>query len=254
MVTFQKVWSWNEFEKFIVFSTIRLKGAKNFFMREILEVFYFSSTFIVVKWKAFKKDFWEILVLSKYFQSLRIKFIISLYISFWLANVLEEVTLGCRNIQSGKFVRNIPEWDAIEIQVIGATVPLLKKWRFSLRISSVNVTKSSFLRIWSHSLKKSLMQNFIFCADSRINAGKLLLVKCSQPLSNWIKKSSLFCFCKLLYLLDLKICFYLKRARSWLEVRVKFSRYSMKSFQRALVGFNNFWIHFIFIKFNWVSV
>ena len=116
------------------------------------------------------------------------------------------------------------------------------------------MTKSSFLRIWSHSLKKSLMQNFIFCADSRINAGKLLLVKCSQPLSNWIKKSSLFCFCKLLYLLDLKICFYLKRARSWLEVRVKFSRYSMKSFQRALVGLNNFWIHFIFIKFNWVSM
>ena len=37
-----------------------------------------------------------------------------------------------------------------------------KKKRFQLRISSVNVTKSSFLRIWSHLLKKSLIENFIF--------------------------------------------------------------------------------------------
>ena len=42
---------------------------------------------------------------------------------------------------------------------------LHKKWSFPLRISSVNVTKfASFLRIWSHLLKKSLMGNFIFCA------------------------------------------------------------------------------------------
>ena len=41
---------------------------------------------------------------------------------------------------------------------------LHKKWSFPLKISSVNVTKSaSFLRIWSHLLKKSLMENFIFC-------------------------------------------------------------------------------------------
>ena len=38
-----------------------------------------------------------------------------------------------------------------------------KRWSFPLRISSVNVTKSA-LRIWSHLLKKSLMENFIFCA------------------------------------------------------------------------------------------
>ena len=42
---------------------------------------------------------------------------------------------------------------------------LHKKWSFPLRISSVNVTNFfSFLRIWSHLMKKSLMENFIFCA------------------------------------------------------------------------------------------
>ena len=40
---------------------------------------------------------------------------------------------------------------------------LHKKWSFPLRISSVNVTKSAvFLRIWSHLLKKYLMENFTF--------------------------------------------------------------------------------------------
>ena len=37
---------------------------------------------------------------------------------------------------------------------------LHKKWSFPLRISLVNVTKSAVS--WSHSLKKSLMENFIF--------------------------------------------------------------------------------------------
>ena len=41
---------------------------------------------------------------------------------------------------------------------------LHKKWSFPLRISSVNVTKSAVLWIWSHSLEKFLMENFIFCA------------------------------------------------------------------------------------------
>ena len=42
---------------------------------------------------------------------------------------------------------------------------LHKKWRFPLRISSVNVTKIlRKLQIWSLLLKKSLMENFIFCA------------------------------------------------------------------------------------------
>ena len=39
---------------------------------------------------------------------------------------------------------------------------LNKKLRFPLRISSVNVTRK--LQIWSPLLKKSLMENFIFCA------------------------------------------------------------------------------------------
>ena len=88
-----------------------------------------------------------------------------------------------------------------------------------------------------------------------MGAGNLLLMKCSQTLSSWIKKPSLFCFCKFLCLLYLRICFCLKRAKPCLEFTIKstFNQYSMRSFQRALVGFNNFWINFIFRKFNWVS-
>ena len=48
MVTFKEVWSSNEFESFVLLSTIRLKGEVNFFIRGFLEVFYFSSDFIVV--------------------------------------------------------------------------------------------------------------------------------------------------------------------------------------------------------------
>ena len=40
-----------------------------------------------------------------------------------------------------------------------------KKWSFVLRISSVNVTKiHSFLRIWLHLLKKSLVENIFLCS------------------------------------------------------------------------------------------
>ena len=89
-----------------------------------------------------------------------------------------------------------------------------------------------------------------------MGAGNLLLVKCSQTLSSWIKKSSLFCFCKFLCQLYLRICFCLKRAKSWLEFSIKsiFNQYSMRSFQRAFMEFNNFWINFIFREFNWVSM
>ena len=89
-----------------------------------------------------------------------------------------------------------------------------------------------------------------------MGAGNLLLVKCSQTLISWIKRSSLFCFWKILCQLYLRICFCLKRAKPWLEFSIKsiFNQYSMRSFQRALVGFNNFWINFIFREFNWVSM
>ena len=87
-----------------------------------------------------------------------------------------------------------------------------------------------------------------------MDAGNLLLVKCSQTLSSWIKKSSsLFLQIPVRYL---RICFCLKRVKSWLEFSIKsiFSQYSMRSFQRSLVGFNNFGINFIFREFNWVSM
>ena len=89
-----------------------------------------------------------------------------------------------------------------------------------------------------------------------LGVGNLLLVKYSQSLFSWIKKSSLFCFCKFWCLLYPRIYFCLKRAKTLLEFSIKsiFNRYSMRSFQKAIVGFNNLWIHFIFRKFNWVSM
>ena len=47
----------------------------------------------------------------------------------------------------------------------GLIMTLHKNEVFQLRISPVNVTKSAgHIRIWSHLLEKSLMENFIFCA------------------------------------------------------------------------------------------
>ena len=43
-------------------------------------------------------------------------------------------------------------------------IPLHKKWSFQLKISSVNVTQSALFCVFGHLLKKSLMENFIFCA------------------------------------------------------------------------------------------
>ena len=87
-----------------------------------------------------------------------------------------------------------------------------------------------------------------------LGVGNLLLVKYSQSLFSWIKKSSLFCFCKFWCLLYPRIYFCLKRAKTLLEFSIKsiFNWYSMRSFQRTIAGFNNLWIHFIFRKFNWV--
>ena len=50
----------------------------------------------------------------------------------------------------------------------------------------------------------------------------------------------------------LRTCFWLGPVKN-LELSL-FDTYSMRYFQRALVEFNNLWIHFIFREFNWVSM
>ena len=116
------------------------------------------------------------------------------------------------------------------------------QWRYGL-----SELKSS----WACGIKNRVCS---IISSTDVGVRKLLLVKCSQPLSYWIKKCSLFCFSKFLCLLDLRICFCLRRARPWLELRIKSNRYSMRSFQRALVGFNNLWVYCIFKEFNLVSM
>ena len=53
----------------------------------------------------------------------------------------------------------------VNINQLAKKNTLHKKWSFLWRISSVKLRK---LRIWSHLLKKSLMENFIFCAVTPI--------------------------------------------------------------------------------------
>ena len=66
-------------------------------------------------------------------------------------------------------------------------LPFHKNWSFPLRISSVNVTK---LRIWSNLLKKSLTENFMFCALFDCYAIHLFLKLKSAQQSIQIKESS----------------------------------------------------------------
>ena len=47
-ISFKEVSSRNEFKRSIVFVTIRLTSEVNFFIRKLLEVFYFPSAFIFV--------------------------------------------------------------------------------------------------------------------------------------------------------------------------------------------------------------
>ena len=65
--------------------------------------------------------------------------VIELYRRVWNANLLQSSGLGN--------------------YFICETLP--KKWYISLRIISVNLTKSA--GIWSHQLKKSVTESFIFC-------------------------------------------------------------------------------------------
>ena len=53
-----------------------------------------------------------------------------------------------------------------------------QKMKFSTNDSFSKCDQTrSFLRIWSHLLKKSLMENFIFCAVSRSNSIFILLIE-----------------------------------------------------------------------------
>ena len=108
MIFFKKVWPWNQFKRFIVLSTVRLKDQRNLFIRDFLEVFYF---------KVIKRDFWEVFLPSKCFQLLGIKSKISLCIILWLAlgkpsflaNIVVEIRPGCRHLQRSLIMVNLSE-------------------------------------------------------------------------------------------------------------------------------------------------
>ena len=74
------------------------------------------------------------------------------------------------------------------------------------------------------------IKNFFYMRRGR----KLFVGKMYRSIKQLYKKFSLFCFCKFLCLVHLRICFCLNRAKSWLELSIKFNRCSMRSFQRAL--------------------
>ena len=74
-----------------------------------------------------------------------------------------------------------------------------------------------------------------------VGTGKLLFVKCSQALSNEIRKSSLhFTVLQILVSGRSRNLFYLKKARTRLKFRIKFNRYSMITFQNSLVDLTTF--------------
>ena len=50
----KEVWPRNEFESFVIFSTIRLKSEINFFIREFMEVFHFPRTSLL--WEKISKN------------------------------------------------------------------------------------------------------------------------------------------------------------------------------------------------------
>ena len=96
----------------------------------LLETFWKSFTFLVtllLQQKVFKRDFWEVSILTKCLQSLGIEPIIRVYIynivshnivySLWFAvgkssflhNILEEIRPGCRNLQESLIMIILPE-------------------------------------------------------------------------------------------------------------------------------------------------
>ena len=74
-----------------------------------------------------------------------------------------------------------------------------------------------------------------------------LLMKYRQGLSNFIKKPHCFASVSFLCLLvDLKICVCLNRTKPWFKLSIKFNQYSIRSFQKALLGINDLWTHLVF--------
>ena len=69
---------------------------------------------------------------------------------------------------------------------------------------------SSKLRIWSHLLKKSLMENFIFCAVHPVNG--ILLVNSLLCVGHWDNK--FFCQCYIRYEFEGKPVVHLKLCRN----------------------------------------
>ena len=63
---------------------------------------------------------------------------------------------------------------------ISLSLTLDKKWIFPLRISSVSEQIRRKLRIWSHLLKKSLMEYFIFSAGSGYIRKRCILMTLEQ--------------------------------------------------------------------------
>ena len=102
----------------------------------------------------------------------------------------------------------------------------IRHGRTHLQSSLINNSKSKKY-FWVGCYRKqviSLECGFKNTSWSRISftdvgTAKLLLVKCNQVLSNCIQKSSLFFFCKGLWLVDLRICFCLKRAKALIIIQ-----------------------------------
>ena len=137
-------------------------------------------------------------------------------------------------------------------------VKLLKKSQYLIIILWISLEKGVFklesLFKVSTLLKTSsldLLVEFIISAcwfvvpvhySMCLNIVNSLLLKCRQGLSNCLKKS-LFCFCRFLCLVDLKICVCLNSTKPSLELSVEFNKYSIRSFQKAFLELNNIWIH-----------
>ena len=112
----------------------------------------------------------------------------------------------------GKFICNIFSWDTVKIGIIRAKVQI-----------SVRFKMMGCSRVFS----------------TCMGIVSLLLVKCRQGLSNRIKNPHCFVSVSFCVQQTLRICVCLNRTKPWFELSIKFIQHSLRSFQKALVGFNN---------------